>query len=125
MRKCRIIIVVFFMLLGASCQKDDLNGNGTVLVTARENGVAVPQALIYLKADTLANPGLPLAQYDQSMRADASGQASFEDLKPGNYYFFATGFSETDQRTVTGETHLTIIRRYRQNDYTITIAMHR
>ena len=110
-RKSALAISSFALLIGAgaitSCQKADEIDNA-VLVRVEYDGSPVAQAGIYIKKDTMANPGLALSQYDYKRGADAKGEAYFDHLLPGKYYLFAQGYSTAAQRMVDGEASLVV-----------------
>lgn len=94
-------------LLFTMCQKAD-EINKAILVKVRYDGSPVAQAGIYIRRDTLANPGIPLSRYNYKRGADAAGEAYFDYVSPGKYYLYAQGYSTAAQRTVDGEASLII-----------------
>lgn len=111
------IVVILTMIL--SCTKDD--GSGSILVTAKHNGQGLSQATIYLKKGNDTSTVVPLAAFDLMQGADAIGQAYFDNIEPGIYTLFAKGYSQQSNRTVKGKTFVTVRKRFRQNEYDITI----
>lgn len=119
------ICIAIALLMGCfffSCKKD--TDHGSVLITVKYNGQVISEPMIYMKAGTLTNPNIPLSKFDKSMSGDASGQATFEDLAPGNYYFYGKGYSSSKATYVTGEVGVTIRSRWRQNWYEVAINTH-
>ncbi len=90
-------------LLHSGCEKS--SNNGSVLIAVTYKGKALSHALVYIKADTLENPGIPLGKYDQRRSTNAKGQVFFEDLKEGRYYFYVNGYANEN---VWGEDSITV-----------------
>lgn len=109
------LLIICFALL--SCEKE--NDHGSVHIVMKYNGQLTSQPLVYMKSGTLSNPGIPLAQYEKSMSGDGSGQVTFENLAPGNYFFYGKAYGTNGY--VTGEIGVTVRSRYRQNWYDVTI----
>lgn len=114
----RISLFTFCFII-ISCRKD--NDHGNVLVTVKYNGKSMDQPTIYMKKGTLTNPNIPLTDYDKSMSGDAAGQATFEDLAPGDYFFFAQAYSNSKGNYASGENSVTVKSRNRENSYEVTI----
>jgi hypothetical protein len=115
-----LILMVFTSQI-VSCTKD-IPYNGNVAIAASYNTHVVPQAKIYFKQGS--KPAVPLTpdQYKGMLTADSNGQATFYDLTPGSYYFYATGFSPEAGRAVQGDTVITVLARYRaESDFTILL----
>jgi hypothetical protein len=113
------ISIIGYTIFLIACEKS--KPNGSVLVTAKSEGKALGQAVVYLKKDTLSNPGLPLEQFDEVKRADASGQAYFDELTPGKYYFYADGYSPSAKKYVHGDGNVIVVYRTRSNTYDLII----
>ena len=115
-------IVNFLLVSGLfvfSCEKQ--NASGSLLATFKSHGGSVPFATIYIKYGTNNNPNIPLSQYDQSQRADGTGQVYFNELLPGDYYLFAMGFDAKARKMIKGDTSIKVRPRSRQNIYEVTI----
>lgn len=88
------IIVLLIAIIGlSSCEKTGINNN-SILVNVMHHNDAVPYADIYLDVDSI---GSPL----EHRKADAKGEAYFDELAPGRYYLKADG-TTTDSRHVQG-----------------------
>jgi hypothetical protein len=122
-KNCLLLAFLGMMLSFCSCQKDN-NNYGTVHVVVKYNTQTVPEPFVYIKAGTLTNPNIPLSQYDKSMGLDASSQATFENLAPGNYFFYAKGYSSPNSTYASGQASVTVQSRWRENSYEVTINMH-
>lgn len=81
--KTRIIILLLTIAAFSSCEKTGINNN-SILVHVVYNNEALPYADIYLDVDSI---GSPL----DHRKADAKGEAYFDELAPGRYYLKATG----------------------------------
>ncbi|HWJ27132.1 MAG TPA: hypothetical protein VNS32_11355 [Flavisolibacter sp.] len=114
------LLALAIVLLFSRCKKES-SGNAALLVTVVFNGKAIPQASVYLQKETLSNPGIPLSEFDQQKRADAQGQAYFENLEPGDYFLYAEGYSSVINARVKGASGITVKKKFRQNQRTITI----
>jgi hypothetical protein len=109
------------LLIIISCTKST-SYNSNVTIAANYNTQPVSQAKIYFRPGTRSAVPLTPAQYQEILTADGSGHATFYQLSPGSYYFFATGFSPQAGRTVQGDTVITVLARYRaESDFTILL----
>ena len=81
--KTRIIILLLTIAAFSSCEKTGINNN-SILVHVIYNNAALPYADIYLDVDSIGSP------LDQR-KADAKGEAYFDELAPGRYYLKAEG----------------------------------
>ncbi|RYE22955.1 MAG: hypothetical protein EOP45_07500 [Sphingobacteriaceae bacterium] len=117
-KKAILLVVTGFCL--TAC-KDDLNGNGSVLVKVNHQGLKVGQALVYLNRDSTYHPDSLNDEFDKQGRADVIGEVSFTNLEPGKYFMFAEGKEPGSYATVRGTDSVVVKKRYRQNSYNITI----
>lgn len=91
--KSRILILLLAITGFSSCEKTGINNN-SILVHVVYNNEALPYADIYLDIDSL---GSPL----DHRKADAKGEAYFDELAPGRYYLKAEG-NVTDNKQARG-----------------------
>ena len=63
---------------------------------------------VYIKSNASSYPGSNPAAYDTFTKADPGGSFVFEDLAPGNYYFYAKGYDDMWGDTVNGALFLTL-----------------
>ena len=81
-----------------SCKKESnstinqVSGNIVLNVHAVHHSWDVNNIKVYLKANTTVYPGPDSTLYDKYLVTDGYGKVSFEQLIPGNYYVYATGF---------------------------------
>lgn len=115
------ICIAATVLLTSSCKTE--NSNGTVVVVLLYKGQTFSHASVYLKAGSLTNPNIPLQQYDQVKSVDTKGEAHFEDLSPAAYFVYASGKDETSHQSLGGEGSVSVRKRFRQNEYDISITL--
>jgi uncharacterized protein (DUF2141 family) len=124
MRKKSIIKAVVLLavtgLVLTAC-KDDLNGNGTINVSVKHEGLKVGQALVYLNRDSTYHPDSLNDEFDKKERADAFGDVHFDNIEPGRYYLFAEGRETGKKALVGGMDSVVVKKRQRHNSYYITI----
>jgi FlaG/FlaF family flagellin (archaellin) len=123
MRNFLIIITVCAAALFSSCCKEGLNGKATVTATAKHHSTIVPGCTVYIKFDAKDAPA-SLSDYDVSYTADAaSGNVVIENLKCGDYYFFATGYDPSIMEQVQGGVPFSIAHADRKNELVIDIPV--
>lgn len=113
-----LLIFIGLTLSFCSCQKE--NDYGTVVVGVKFNGKYTTNPTVYMKAGTLIKPTAPF-KWDKIQAGGEDGKAAFENLAPGNYYFYAREYGTSSY--VTGEVGVTVVSRYRQNWYEPTIDL--
>lgn len=122
MKLYKLVLFIVFAFVFSACEKSEDAGNGNILVTVQYQNKAVDQPSVYLKRGTLSNPNIPLDQYDKMLSGDSKGQVYFENLPPDNYFIYAKGSVQGLSVYVEGTDSLTIIKRFRQNEYEVIIA---
>lgn len=82
-----------------TCKKKDdatpgnvVKGSISLEVHAVHHSWDVSGIMIYLERNATEFPGKDSSIYDFSMQADGYGKATFENLYPGNYYVYASGY---------------------------------
>jgi hypothetical protein len=101
-----------------SCQKE--NDHGMVIVSVKFNGKYTTNPTVYMKAGTLTMP-TGSYKWDKTQAGGEDGKATFENLAPGNYYFYAKEYGSSSY--VTGGVGVTVVSRYRMNVYEPTIDL--
>ena len=91
-----ISLLIFSLLLYVGCKKESpiqtIGGSIHLNVLVKHHNRSLNAIPVYLKADTNFFPGREPALYDLKSQTDASGNANFSKLFPGNYYVYAYGW---------------------------------
>lgn len=106
----RLFTVAAFMLAATvhiSCSKKDdegvkISGNITLSITATHHAWGVPYLPLHLKKNATEYPGTDTSRYDLHVVADNDGNATFDNLHPGNYFLMGRGFDYYWGDTVIG-----------------------
>lgn len=116
------VISIFLIFSLLAC--DENEGNGSLLVTVEHESHPVEQATIYLKAgiDTTSLFTNTLASTYKIIRADAIGQAYFDNLLPNTYTIYGVGYSVNKKNRVEGETTFTVLNYAGLNHYKVVIT---
>lgn len=123
MKNIAIIAIVFAAALFSSCCKEGLDGRATVTASTFHHSTAITGATVYIKFDAKDAPA-NLSDYDVSYTADAaSGSVRIENLKCGDYYFFATGYDPAIALPVQGGVPFSIAYADRKDDLVIEIPV--
>lgn len=96
-------ILSFFLVfslalsLFSGCKKDAesnkiIYGTLSVDIKVMHHSWAVPNIPLYLKKNSSTFPGNDTSLYELKTIADSDGKAIFNQLYPGNYYLFASGY---------------------------------
>ncbi|HEY6159826.1 MAG TPA: hypothetical protein VI112_01345 [Bacteroidia bacterium] len=130
MKKLSILALAIGLLPGfSSCCKEGLNGNATVVVFPKKNGVpivnhsAYPDT-VYVKFNAKDLPGLRPSDYDTYFVGEAGeDHVHCEKLKCGDYYIFAAGLDTTTSTRVTGGMHVHIKHKERKNEFDVDVSV--
>jgi len=123
MKKLFIITAIATAALFSSCCKEGLNGKATVTASSAHHSSPIMGATIYVKFDAKDAPA-SLSDYDASFTADgASSTVRIENLKCGDYYFFATGFDPAIGEPVSGGVPFSIAYADRKDDLVVEIPV--
>jgi len=109
-RHLAIIIISLILLLNYSCKKEStVSGSGPIVkgtisleAHAVHHNWDVYGIMIYLKKNVTDFPGKDSSVYEYRGLADSYGKFTFENLYPGNYYVYASGFDNIWGSNVTG-----------------------
>lgn len=105
-------LCLFLAVVLASCNKE-VSYNGDVTVTVDYQGHALSQAKVYYNKGVVINKGITPDRYNGMQTTDNNGVTVFNNLEPGSYYFYATGFSAVVNKAVQGDTDMMVHTRYR------------
>lgn len=98
-----ILLIGFF----ASCQKGAGPGGKATIHVRLINGINnVGNIDVKVKYGASSFPGTNVT-YDNTVMADYSGHADFEDLRRGDYYFYAS-YTDTSGSLIEGGAHVLI-----------------
>jgi hypothetical protein len=94
--KLRIPYFLIPMLLFAlgGCDKPGKGGRATVHVHVFNDARIIPYANVQVRYGGTGFPGTG-AQYQETKLADYSGQADFDKLRKGDYYFYVSTLDST------------------------------
>ena len=123
MKKLTIITALLAGALFSSCCKEGLNGKATVTATTRHHSAIITGSTVYVKFNAKDAPG-DISEYDASFTAGTSdGSVLIENLKCGDYYFFATGYDPAIAKPVQGGVPFSIAHADRKDDLVIEIPV--
>ena len=108
------------LLTFMSCQKQQNDGYGNILITLKHDGNIVYPAVIYIKSDGTTGNQL---EYDDMQVGDPYGQTYFSGLKPGTYFLRASGYDGKTHSFVSGQDTVNIGLQVRTNEKAITVAL--
>ena len=86
-----ILNIFIFTALISSCRKYNAGTGGKAQITVKviNGNVNIPGADVHVMYNATAFPGTT-ANYGNTVTADNTGDAIFDKLKRGNYYFYST-----------------------------------
>lgn len=123
MKHLAIITVLFTGLLFSSCCKEGQDGKAMVTATVRHHSTVITGATVYIKFDAKDAPA-SLSDYDASFTGSTTdGSILVEQLKCGDYYFFATGYDAAIGAQVQGGVPFSIAHADRKGQLTIEIPV--
>jgi hypothetical protein len=102
MNKFKIALAFVLIVAVISCRKEGPGGKSTVKGVIYYNGVAVPQAAVYIKYGATESPGDDISLYDTYTTTDGQGNYIFSSLVQGNYYIYSSGLDQVSNFNVKG-----------------------
>jgi hypothetical protein len=112
MKSISSIVLLVAATLVISCKKDPgPGGDTTIAALVKHHDRAIPGATVYVKYGAKEFPGDSPSNYDASEVADVEGHTHFEDLKRGDYFFYAVGYDSSLTKTVKGGVHYEITKK--------------
>ena len=89
----RKIFLIFFITGFSffSCKKNLAGGKAEISGKVAHHSKMIGGAMVYVKYNATEFPGKDIMQYDTYVKADASGNYTFDCYK-GDYYLYALGF---------------------------------
>jgi hypothetical protein len=122
LRVSYFLIPVLLLALG-SCEKPGKGGRATVHVHVFNDTYIVPYASVKVRYGGTGFPGAS-AQYQDTKDADYSGQADFDKLKKGDYYFYvvAVDSSSTTLEILEGGAYVDIDNRNGERHVVVDLA---
>lgn len=103
-----------------SCNKEDSNNNATLLVKVGSSDDLLSNTIVTVKNDSLLSGALNVLRESPCGADDA---ANFKSLPAGWYRIYASGYSGSNKRFMTGDTLFLITYRAGQNFYRIDLFM--
>lgn len=88
------LLFLFAVLAVTSCERPGKGGRATVHVHIFNDSKIVPYATVHVRYGGTGFPGAS-AQYQDSKLSDYSGEATFEKLRKGDYYFYVTAIDSS------------------------------
>lgn len=124
MKKLIIATLVALTAFLSSCCKEGLDGKATVTAAIKHHSTPIYGATVYIKFGAKEQPA-SLSDYDASFTA-APGDSAIviDNLRCGDYYFFATGIDPSiNNEAVKGGTPYTIRYGDRKQQINIDIPV--
>jgi hypothetical protein len=123
-----ILLAIAFL----ACKKEENSGDGSVIkgvislsVHAVHHTWDVPGIGVYMKTNASVFPGKDSTLYEYKARADQYGKVVFENLLPGKYFVYASGYDSLFGSMVIGELPVSLYSEYlnsNQADVTIQVS---
>ncbi len=106
---------VGFVLISLSismlaCTKEGFDGNATITGTVAHHGLAISDAIVYIKFGAKELPGTLESDFDASVVANTQGVYQFENLKAGDYYMYGVGFDTQIDTIVRGGIYVNLAK---------------
>ena len=112
------IFLLLTIFLFTSCKKNEssqnaygqdvIHGNITLTINAMHHSWPVSNIGVHLVKDATSFPGIDTTKYQIHTITDLTGNAFFQNLFPGNYYVYASGFDSNFGTNVTGYSPITV-----------------
>jgi hypothetical protein len=123
MKQIFIALMLCAGLMTGSCCKEGLDGKATVIATIKHHDSLIAGATVYIKFDAKEAPA-SLGDYDQSFSAGTNESTiRIENMKCGDYFFYATGFDPNISEPVKGGVPYTIRHADRKGEANIIIPV--
>lgn len=117
------ILAITTFTLGA-CKKAGLGGDATIVAFPKHHGAPIYGATVYVKFNAKDFPGTNISSYDATFMGEPKeDHVHLEELKKGDYYFYAVGYDSTISEMVSGGQSFTIKRKDRSDEQDIEIAV--
>src|SRR6185436_6762610 len=101
-----LLCVSLFSVFLAACKKDDspkiVHGNITLKVLALHHNWTIHYLSVYLKSNATTWPGRDSTLYNSVTQTTQNGRCEFDNLYPGNYYVYASGYDPVVNDNVIG-----------------------
>ena len=100
----KIILLNAILLISfASCRKEGLDGNTTLVAFPQHHGKMIKGATVYVKFDATELPSNPTTNFDAKFIGEANeDHVHLKNLKWGNYFLYAVGYDSTIAQGVRG-----------------------
>jgi hypothetical protein len=109
--KIKTTVAIIACLITFACKKEGTGGSTTVATIVKHHEKLIPYATVYVKYGAKDFPGEDVSKYDASEVTDKSAHVHFEDLRKGDYYFYAVGYDSSIAEVVKGGTGIKISRK--------------
>ncbi len=115
------LFILLLLVPFISCEKAGTGGKAQINITVQNNGSLVPFALVKVRYGANAFPGSN-ANYNNEIEADHTGLAVFENLRKGDYYFYATAPDSLGTGILEGGEYFKIQNRIGETHVVIDLA---
>jgi hypothetical protein len=96
-----LVVLVFMMLVGSGCKKNQAGGSSSIKGTVAHHGLAIPYSRVFIKFNATEFPGADTTKYDVKIATAADGSYSVT-LYQGSYYIYGYGYDATVKSVVAG-----------------------
>lgn len=121
--RAALILASLLLVISTSCKKPGPGGKSRVYGKVLYNGSPVTNAIVYIKYGSSDKPGVNPSDYDNQQTVDGGGNYNFGGMARGDYFLYATGYTENEfnqQIAIKGEVSIHLARK--QNiEYNITL----
>ena len=97
-----LLLLAFTTFLFASCKKEGIGGKSSVSGYVKHHGLAISNAVVYIKYGATEFPGTDISKYDDRATSNSEAFFEIENLRRGNYYLYSVGFDNSISEVVFG-----------------------
>jgi hypothetical protein len=125
----KFTFILALALVFASCSKEGLGGDATLLVTPEHHGDPIPSTAAYrdtvfIKFNAKEVPENPTQDYDAMFVGEVGAtHVHCSGLKWGDYSVYITGYDTAFSDRVVGGLHIKIKRKERDQEISLTIPV--
>ena len=127
--KIKNLSMILSVVLMASCAKEGLGGDATLVVFLKHHGhiivnhVGYPDT-VFVKFNAKESPGITASKYDTYfVGEEGEDHVHCHDLKWGNYFIYGTGIDSSGPYRVNGGIAVKIKRSQRKEEQDVDLAV--
>ena len=127
--KTKISLIILSGIFIASCAKEGLGGDATLVVFLKHHGSIIKNHIdypdtVFVKFNTKESPGITAANYDTYfIGEEGEDHVHCHGLKRGNYFIYGAGIDSSGPYRVSGGMAVKIKRSERKEEIDIDLAV--